>query len=57
MHRTIRGQSFIEVLLPDRVGRNGKLERLEAMLDWKELANVVKGIYAARQAVRAIRRW
>ena len=47
MHRTIRGQSFIEVLLPDRVGRNGKLERLEAMLDWKELANVVKGIYAA----------
>ena len=47
MHRTIRGQSFIEVLLPDRVGRNGKLERLEAMLDWTELANVVKGIYAA----------
>ncbi len=47
MHRTVSGGSFVEALLPERLGRNAKLERLDAVVDWTPLAEVVAGIHAA----------
>ena len=47
MHRPASEQSFVDVLLPDRVGRNAKLERIDEVVDWKKLARLVNGIYAA----------
>lgn len=47
MHRPLSEQSFVDVLLPERVGRNAKLERIERLVDWERIANLVDGIYAA----------
>ena len=47
MHRPASEQSFVDVLLPARVGRNAKLERIDEVVDWKKLARLVNGIYAA----------
>ena len=47
MHSPLSEQSFVDVLLPERVGRNAKLERIDALVDWKKLAKLVNGIYAA----------
>ena len=47
MHRPTSEQSFVAVLLPDRMGRNERLERIEAAIDWRQLAKVVDGVYAA----------
>ena len=33
MHRPASEQSFVDVLLPDRVGRNAKLERIDEVVD------------------------
>ena len=46
-HRPASEQSFVDVLLPARVGRNEKLERIDEVVDWKKLAKLVNGIYAA----------
>ena len=41
-------QSFVDRHAPlKRVGRNEKLERINEVVDWKKLAKVVNGIYAA----------
>ena len=47
MHRPTSEQSFVAVLLPDRMGRNERLERIDAAIDWRQLAKVVDGVYAA----------
>ncbi len=47
MHRPLSEQSFVDVLVPDRVGRNARLERIDEVVDWKKLAKLVNGIYAA----------
>ncbi len=47
MHSAASGQTFVEVLLPERLGRNEKLERLNAALAWKKLACLVGGIYSS----------
>ena len=47
MHRRMSEQSFVEAFLPDRVGRNEKLERIDQVVDWKKLAKLVNGIYAS----------
>ena len=47
MHRPMNEQSFVDVMLPERVGRNEKLERIERVVDWKRLTKLVNGIYAA----------
>ena len=57
MHSPSGEQSFVDVLLPERVGRNEKLERVDAVVDWKKLAKLVNGIYAAPSGVRATHRW
>ena len=47
MHSPLSEQSFVDVLVPERVGRNAKLERIDAFVDWKKLAKLVNGIYAS----------
>ena len=47
MQKPMSGMSFVEVLLPGRVGRNEKLERINEAVDWHKLGKVVKEIYAA----------
>lgn len=47
MHRPMSEQSFIDVMLPGKVGRNERLERIAAVVDWDRLAVLVEGIYAA----------
>ena len=47
MHSAASEHSFVDVLLPDRMGRNEKLERLNGALEWKKLARLVDGIYSS----------
>ena len=47
MHNPLSEQSFVDVMLPEKVGRNEKLERIEAIVEWKRLAKLVNGIYAS----------
>ena len=56
MHRETGGETFIEALVPDRLGRNERLERIAALVDWEPLAALVAEIYAAPRGARPIRR-
>lgn len=47
MHRESGGETFIEALVPERMGRNAQLERIAALVDWEPLAELVAQIYAA----------
>ena len=47
MHRETGGETFIEALVPARLGRNAQLERIAALVDWEPLAELVAEIYAA----------
>ena len=47
MHRPLSDQSFVDAMLPERVGRNARLERIDAAVDWTQLAQAVDGIYAS----------
>ena len=58
MHRESGGETFIEALAPQRLGRNAQLERITALVDWAPLAAIVSVVYAAprRAAGPPIRR-
>ena len=47
MHRESGGETFIEALIPERLGRNARLERIAAQVDWEPLAAIVSVVYAA----------
>ena len=47
MHRESGGETFIEALVPQRMGRNAQLERITALVDWAPLAEIVSVVYAA----------
>ena len=47
MHRESGGETFIEALVPERMGRNAQLERIAAQVDWVPLAEIVAVIYDA----------
>ena len=47
MHRQLGDASFADALLPEKVGRNARLEQVDAVLDWEPLAEVVSALYAA----------
>ena len=47
MHRESGGETFIEALVPERLGRNAQLERIAAMVDWSALAEIVSVVYDA----------
>ena len=47
MHRESGGETFMEALAPARLGRNARLERITALVDWAPLAEIVSVVYAA----------
>jgi IS5 family transposase len=49
MHRKMGNQSMIEAFLPEQVGRNERLERMDEVVDWNEIGNLVENIYSARE--------
>ena len=47
MHRQTGRPSFAEEWIPGELGRNGTLERIDAVLDWERIGAVVAGVHAA----------
>lgn len=53
MHR-VQGQlDFAEALLPEGLGRNRRLDRIAAALDWSRIEALVSGLHSAPQGRRA----
>ncbi len=50
MHRKASEPSFIDVLVPDHIGRNDQLDRIDQMIDWPKVAKQVNGLYASPKA-------
>lgn len=49
MHRQIGHPSLAETLLPEHLGRNRRLERIDEEVDWERFAELVEGIYSAEE--------
>ena len=49
MHREMGQPSLVESLLPQTLGRNERLERIDTMIDWERLGQLVSRVYSARQ--------
>lgn len=49
MHRQIGQPTLAETLLPEHLGRNRRLERIDEEVDWEKFARLVEGIYAAEE--------
>ena len=47
MHRRMGSPSLAETLLPEGLGRNRRLERIDEEVDWEKFAGLVEGIYSA----------
>ena len=47
MHRETGRPSFADEWIPEEIGRNETLERIDAVLDWERLGAVVAGMHAA----------
>ena len=47
MHRQMGQPSLVETMLPQTLGRNQRLERIDEEVDWERFAVLVKGIYDA----------
>ena len=48
MHKRTGDRSLAEGWLPERFGRNPRLERIDALIDWERLAQIVSEVHAAR---------
>ena len=49
MQREMGRPSLAEFLLPEKLGHNERLERIDEAVDWERLGGVVAGIYASRE--------
>ena len=49
MQREMGRPSLAEFLLPETLGHNERLERIDAAVDWERLGKVVSGIYASAE--------
>ena len=49
MHREMGQPSLVESLLPQTLGRNERLERIDTMIDWERLGQLVSRVYSARE--------
>ena len=49
MQRDMGRPSLAEFLLPEKLGHNERLERIDEAVDWERLGGVVAGIYASRE--------
>ena len=49
MHREIGGVSFVEGFLPEGIGRNESLERIDQAVDWDKLSRLVNVIHSSSE--------
>ena len=56
MQREMGRPSLAEFLLPEKLGHNERLERIDAAVDWDRLGGVVAASMHHEKAGRAIRR-
>ena len=49
MHREIGQPSLAESLLPQTLGKNQRLERIDDAVDWGRFASLVDGVYSAEE--------
>ena len=56
MHRRTGQPSLAEEWIPEELGRNDTLERIDAALDWGRIGAVVEGVHAAPRAGPPTRR-
>ena len=49
MQRDMGRPSLAEYFLPETLGHNERLERIDAAVDWERLGKVVSGIYASAE--------
>ena len=49
MHRQTGRPSFADEWIPEGLGRNGTLERIDAALDWERIAKLLAEVHAAPQ--------
>ena len=47
MHQEMGRPSLLEAWLPEKLGRNERLERIDEVVDWERLGAVVAGIHAS----------
>lgn len=47
MHRELGQQSLVEAFLPERVGRNERLERIGQAVDWDRVGKLVEEVYSS----------
>ena len=47
MRRETSDPTFIDVLISRRAGRNDRLERIDRLIDWPQVARILDGIHAA----------
>lgn len=47
MHREVGQQSIVEAFLPERVGRNERLERIGQAVDWERIGKLVEEVYSS----------
>jgi IS5 family transposase len=48
MHRSMGQLGFADGILPEDLGRNARLDRISAMVDWGRIERIVSTIYAAK---------
>ena len=41
--------SFIDVLVPDHIGRNDQLDHIDQVIDWPKVAKKVNGLHASTE--------
>ena len=47
MHREMSPPTFIEALMPGQMGRNKRLERIDEMVDWDRVDDLVSEIHSS----------
>ena len=47
MHREMGRPSLAELLLPETLGQNVRLERIDKAVDWDRFSELVAGVYSA----------
>ena len=55
MHREESPPTFVDVLMPEELGRNKRLDRIDEMLDWDPVARLVSEIHSLRRGAPSYR--
>ena len=54
MHRDMGQPSLAESLLPETLGNNQRLERIDDAVDWERFGGLVAGVYSACEGRREL---